>query len=101
MIDILASIEGHGCRALPVIVDELHPEAPSAYLEALSRVFNSIIYKDQLPTPETNLYNLQVTGSDEPAEVRRKCESLRRWWAQEGSTYHQSWRFWSTACGAR
>lgn len=101
MIDIFASIKGHGCRALPVIVDELDPEAPAAYLEALSRIFMEIIHSDRWPTPEIFLYNLQVSEGDEPAEVRRKCERLRRWWAQEGSTYHQSWRFWSTACGAR
>jgi hypothetical protein len=98
-LDTLADIQRHGCRALPVIMDELNPEAPAAYLEGLSTVFNEIIYSDQWPRPETNLYNLQVSEDDEPAEVRRKCERLRRWWAQEGSTYHQSWRFWSSACG--
>jgi hypothetical protein len=100
MLDLLGRIKAHGCRALPVIMDEFYPEEPSAYLEGLSTILMNNLYSG-LRTPEMNLYPLQVSEGDDPAERRRKCESLRRWWAKEGSRYHQTWRFWSTDCGVR
>lgn len=108
VIELLASLKSHGCRALPALVDDLHPEAPSAYLEALGTILLSILddLSNHDDNPETRyqaldiLRSLEITWRDPPAEVRRKCEGIRRWWAEEGHRYHDPWRFWSTDCRA-
>jgi len=109
VLDIMEDLQSHGCRALPAVIGEFHSEAPSAYLEGL----HTILYHIMSDLAE-NDYNLQtryraldilrpleITWRDPPAEVRRKCEEIRRWWSEEGHRYHQNWRFWSTNCGAR
>ena len=108
LLDRLMELEDQGCRALPAIVDEFHPEAPSEYLSALSTPLLDILLKCSEHEPDDAQYKLyrtlkalEVNGGDPPAEVRRKCDGLHRWWTTSGYRYHQSWRFWSTACPRR
>jgi hypothetical protein len=109
VLDLLEKLESHGCRAIPALVDDFHPEAPVGYLEAIGQALYHIM--DKLADHDCNLETryralntlrpLEITWRDQPADVRRKCEAVRRWWSEKGPTYHQSWRFWSTNCGLR
>jgi len=105
---ILEDLERHGCRTLPVLIDEFHPDAPSGYLAGLSDLLSTLLFnalREDTPEQKWEMYrmlrDLEVQGGDPPEELHRKCEALHRWWAKEGPTYHQSWRFWSTNCRAR
>jgi hypothetical protein len=109
VLGLLANLESHGCRAIPALVEDFHPDAPPKYLEALGTVLYHVM--DKISDDDCNLETryralnilrpLEITGQDRPADVRRKCDGVRRWWSEEGRNYHQSWRFWSTNCSAR
>jgi len=108
ILDHMMDLEAQGCRALPLIVEEFHPEAPSEYLDVLSTALRDIVSRCLEHEPDEakhkqfrTLRAFEVNGGDPPAELRRKCDGLHRWWTTEGYRYHQSLRFWTTACPVR
>src|SRR6185503_14904156 len=108
LLDHVMDLEAQGCRALPLIVEEFRPEAPSEYLDVLGMALRGIVSTSAQREPEdvqSKLYDtlkdLEINGGEPPAEVRRKCDGLHRWWTTTGYRYHQAWRFWTNACPVR
>jgi len=96
------NLNGAGCRALPYLVDGLHPSKNLDFLTAASA---HIAYESS--APEIYLYSpkmserweaWKIDADTSAAERVRRCEAMRQWWREHGKGYHQTWRVWSSRC---
>ena len=107
-IEASSAIPISGCRALPALVAELDPKASPRFLQVASSWTLAAIFQShyfERGTPQASKVRerfsaLAISTDDSVEERTRKCSEFRRWWAEEGGSYHHFWRFWSTACRA-
>lgn len=82
-----------GCRALPYLVGVLDPTKNPYFLHRVT------YYIGQAGPASCQVW---IIRPEDPASDRtKKCDSLRDWWRDHGSEYHQTWRIWRQSCVAK
>lgn len=98
-----------GCRGLPYAVGALDASRNPEFLASMSHF---ICWQSLFPGASPSepgsealgrrIDEWMITMGDTAADRRRKCETIRAWWAAGGSDHHRWWRVWSSNCrGAR
>jgi hypothetical protein len=99
--DAVTLLRQAGCRALPYLIRRLDESRDPQFLEGLT---NWIITDLAWHSPEDlrllgeRCVTWYIDKDDALPDRRVKCERIREWWRENGSRYHQWWRFWSSWC---
>jgi hypothetical protein len=93
-----------GCRALPDLMRETHPDGSANYLNFTTSFIVDILNREPATSPEVcdlrikRVQQFRVETDDSEKVRAAKVARLREWWAAHGAEVHQWWRFWSGNC---
>jgi hypothetical protein len=94
-----------GCRSLPYLVGALDDTNDPVLLSTLTfMIVRTALYPGLLfaegssPALDRKMEEWSFRPDAPPEERRIKCDRIRVWWKEQGSEYHQVWRFWTSAC---
>ncbi|MBI3858385.1 MAG: hypothetical protein HY293_22095 [Planctomycetes bacterium] len=101
--DVLRSA---GCRSLPYLVGALSTPNNSLFMwDAFWQILGNTL-PGHRSDPENSatldfLSENRFEPNDSAPKRQEKLEKIRSWWRESGRKYHQTWRVWSSNCGAR
>jgi hypothetical protein len=95
-----------GCRVFPYYVGALSPDRNRGFLNTITLDFvdelygdlNAAVSEDEAEDRFLRRKEWPIRFADSPQVVQSKCDKIKAWWKQNGSRYHQPWRWWTNDC---